>query len=332
MTDETFISEPAAMRILRHDGDFTDCQARIVLNHSRKQSIGGDSYYPMRYVYKRARDNAAKPEPNAWAVATPISEPATVAPVSAEYEAPQSAPETQEADAPATLAAPEPAIALREAVAVPNDATETMPDHIADVMARLERLERAIADRDAPVAPSGAMETVAPLSVQSKPKRSPAHIRAIMAYVALRRERVRHSDTDDRCQDYAVMANNLGLKLHDAKIELDQLRKSLETVQADSIRWQQQDAAREKADYAKRRRALLSARVRSQAAWQLGRALLTSVDECERLKRVAYQQAGHIINLGERVDKAEQMLKTSGYWPQITVTAPDVIRMPQLAH
>ena len=77
----------------------------------------------------------------------------------------------------------------------------------------------------------------------------------------------------------------------------------------------------------KRRRAVTAARVRSQAAWQLGKALVTSVDECERLKRVSYQQAGHIINLGERVDKAEQLLKTSGYWPDITVTAPDVIRI-----
>jgi hypothetical protein len=34
-----------------------------------------------------------------------------------------------------------------------------------------------------------AMETETPLSVQSKPKRSPAHVRAIMAYLAMRKER-----------------------------------------------------------------------------------------------------------------------------------------------
>lgn len=68
MSDETFISEAAAMRILRHDGDFTECQARIVLSHSSKQAMGDATYYPMRYVYKRARDNAARPEPDAWGI------------------------------------------------------------------------------------------------------------------------------------------------------------------------------------------------------------------------------------------------------------------------
>ncbi len=307
-------------------------------------------------------------------VATPISEPATVDPVSAELadedksimelmreakqrrerelEAPQSAPETQEPDAPATLAAPKPEIALCEAVAVPNDAIETMPDPIADVMARLERLERALIINaptneatEISTPPSGAMETVTPLSVQSKPKRSPAHIRAIMGYLATRKRRnhylvslnaanavcsKKESERDlafDKMREFELVAHRPARELESAQSECDQLRKSLEIVQADSIRWQLQETAREKADHAKRRRALLAARVRSQAAWQLGRALLTSVDECERLKRVGYQQAGHIINLGERADQAEQMLKTLGYWPDITVTAPDVIYM-----
>ena len=60
MADETFISEAAAMRILRQEGDFTESQARIVLNHSRKQAMGGGTYYPMTYVYKRAAANARK--------------------------------------------------------------------------------------------------------------------------------------------------------------------------------------------------------------------------------------------------------------------------------
>jgi hypothetical protein len=62
MTDETYISEAAALRILRQIGDFTDNQARIVLMHSKRQDVSGAPYYPMRYIYKRARDNAARPD------------------------------------------------------------------------------------------------------------------------------------------------------------------------------------------------------------------------------------------------------------------------------
>jgi hypothetical protein len=66
MSDSTYISEAAALRILRQDGDFTDIGARAVLSHSRKQSMGDAVYYPMNYIYKRARANAARPEPDAW--------------------------------------------------------------------------------------------------------------------------------------------------------------------------------------------------------------------------------------------------------------------------
>lgn len=60
MADQTYISEAAALRILRERGDFTDSQARIVLAHSLKQSFDGATYYPMSYIYKRAKANAAK--------------------------------------------------------------------------------------------------------------------------------------------------------------------------------------------------------------------------------------------------------------------------------
>ena len=70
MTDDTYISEAAALRILRQDGDFTDAQARIILAHSKSQAFSGAPYYPMRYVYKRARDNATRPEPSAIDVPT----------------------------------------------------------------------------------------------------------------------------------------------------------------------------------------------------------------------------------------------------------------------
>jgi hypothetical protein len=62
MTDETYISEAAALRILRQKGDFTDNQARIVLLHSKRKEVGGAPYYPTRYIYKRARDRAARPD------------------------------------------------------------------------------------------------------------------------------------------------------------------------------------------------------------------------------------------------------------------------------
>lgn len=59
---DTYISEAAAMRILTQDGDFHESQARIVLGHSRKQSMDGATYYPMTYIYKRATENAARAE------------------------------------------------------------------------------------------------------------------------------------------------------------------------------------------------------------------------------------------------------------------------------
>lgn len=52
---ETYISEFAALRILRTDGDYSEPQARIILSHSRKQTMDGAPYYPMAYIYKRAK-------------------------------------------------------------------------------------------------------------------------------------------------------------------------------------------------------------------------------------------------------------------------------------
>lgn len=53
--DEAYISEAAALRILRQEGDYTESQARIILGHSRKRDMFGGTYYPMAYIYKRAR-------------------------------------------------------------------------------------------------------------------------------------------------------------------------------------------------------------------------------------------------------------------------------------
>ena len=67
MTD-IYISEGAALRLLTIDGDFSEAQARTVLSHSRSQLYEGRSMYPVSYISKRARDHAAKPEPDARSV------------------------------------------------------------------------------------------------------------------------------------------------------------------------------------------------------------------------------------------------------------------------
>lgn len=67
MTD-IYISEGAALRLLMIDGDYSEAQARIVLSHSRQQVYEGRTMYPVAYISKRARDHAAKPEPDAWSV------------------------------------------------------------------------------------------------------------------------------------------------------------------------------------------------------------------------------------------------------------------------
>lgn len=65
---DIYISEGAALRILTIDGDFSEAQARVVLGHSRQQIYEGRTMYPVTYISKRARDHAAKPEPDAWSV------------------------------------------------------------------------------------------------------------------------------------------------------------------------------------------------------------------------------------------------------------------------
>lgn len=67
MTD-AYMSERTAMRMLVSQGDFAEGQARIVLAHSRRQVFDGVNYYPIAYVHRRAAENAAKAEPDAWSV------------------------------------------------------------------------------------------------------------------------------------------------------------------------------------------------------------------------------------------------------------------------
>ena len=56
--DQAYISKARALQILRRDGDFTETQARIVLNNSHGQRFDGEDYYPLGYISKRAKQNA----------------------------------------------------------------------------------------------------------------------------------------------------------------------------------------------------------------------------------------------------------------------------------
>jgi hypothetical protein len=131
-----------------------------------------------------------------------------------EYLTPQTPPEAPIDPAPATTLANEPEIASCEAEIAPIEAVEAAPDVIAALVARIEALEAMIINATTIEAanvidPIGEIQDTAPLSVQSKPKRTPAHVRAIMAYLKLRRERVYARGTFDRfmaAQDRAYHA------------------------------------------------------------------------------------------------------------------------------
>lgn len=137
---------------------------------------------------------AMKESGKAWAkankgkaksVAAPIAEPAPVATLSDELDVPESATETPQDDAPATPLAGQSEIEPRdEKIGLPDD-IEAQPDPIALLMARMDALEAAMASPP----PIAAIESDAPLSGELRAKRSPAHVRAIMAYLAMRKQR-----------------------------------------------------------------------------------------------------------------------------------------------
>jgi hypothetical protein len=60
MTDEIYIHEARALRILMSEGDYAESQARIILAHSRQQLFGTETYYPASYIAKRARQGAER--------------------------------------------------------------------------------------------------------------------------------------------------------------------------------------------------------------------------------------------------------------------------------
>lgn len=157
----------------------------------------------------KAWSKANKGKSKAAPVAPPIAEPAPVAPVSGELTAPESATETPQDDAPATTLAGQSEIAPQdEKIGLPDD-VEAQPDPIAALMARMDALESRLESLSSvdfgpqgesatkcekltymsTSAPIAAIETDAPLSGELRAKRSPAHVRAIMAYLAMRKAR-----------------------------------------------------------------------------------------------------------------------------------------------
>jgi hypothetical protein len=149
-----------------------------------------------------AKANKGKAKAVPVAVAAPIDEPAPVAALPDELDAPECAPETPQDDAPATTLAETPEIAPQDEKNGVADDIEAQPDPIAALIARIEALEAAINGAKAGSAtksenqddlstgtPSVGISEPAPLSGELKPKRSPAHIRAIIAYLAMRKER-----------------------------------------------------------------------------------------------------------------------------------------------
>jgi hypothetical protein len=115
--------------------------------------------------------------------------------------APEIATETPQDATPATTLAETPEIAPQDEKNGLADDVEAQPDPIAALIARMDQLESRLEclssvelnpQNNSPRginAPSVGISEPAPLSGELKPKRSPAHIRAIMAYLAMRKER-----------------------------------------------------------------------------------------------------------------------------------------------
>jgi hypothetical protein len=178
----------------------------------------------------------------------------------AEYLTPHTPTETPIDPAPATQLPPEPEIVSsgQEIAPIADDIPldREQEDWKAYMLARFGELEAKVAELQR-ATPISEIQDSPPLSVQSKQKRTAAHVRAIMAYLARRRKLALARMQRDY---FEGLVDGESRRANDAGRERDQLRQSLETVQADSLRWQQQDAAREKVNYAKRRKSYWRAR------------------------------------------------------------------------
>ncbi len=260
----------------------------------------------------------------------------------------------------ATQATPEPEIAPQdEKIALPEP-MEAESDPVAALIARLDALETVVATLQQ--APSGEILDQPPLPDELKPKRSAAHVRAIMAYLAMRRERnAERKRVDERAHelqlardgwkqsagDATVYHSRLRemehrrrravLKAREARkalslsrdIAAERLKQIVEISAERSQAWQERDAIKAELSELKRKIADPTNPAR-ESDWLMLKSNAESwqarataaIAESERLKRLALQNAGHIETLASRIAKAESMLRDQGLWPALTVIEP----------
>lgn len=206
---DTFVAFPGA--------DQSGAVTFELLDESGSVETAGTIYAkPNGALNISAADAAAiKESGKAWTKANKgKAKAAPVATVSEELDAPECATETPQDAPPATTLADDAEIAPQDEKNGLADDIEAQPDPVAALIARIEALEAAINGAKAGSAtksekqtdlstgtPIVAIETETPLPVQSKAKRSPSHIRAIMAYLAMRKERRIFKDAAQQFMD-----------------------------------------------------------------------------------------------------------------------------------
>ncbi|MCO4093054.1 MAG: hypothetical protein HEQ34_14070, partial [Sphingorhabdus sp.] len=199
-------------------------------------------------------------------------------------------------DETATQVADEPKIAPQDEKNGPADEIEAQPDPVAALIARMDALEAIILDQVRPEVgqvdhPSVEITNVVPLpidpralavvkarqeialSVQSKPKRTPAHLRAIMAYLQLRSARKlglsqRHiwsTHIDDLERKLASMTEEAEYQRRKKETYQDRLKHQGERIASHAAQQTLWESIASEWGYtartdAKRRRAVLKAR------------------------------------------------------------------------
>lgn len=268
---------------------------------------------------------------------------------------PESATHAPQDDAQATHVANQPEIAPQDEKNSLADDIEAQPDAIAALVARIDALELAMLNIAATNEgaeinnPSGAIETDAPLSEQ--PKRTAAHIRAIMAYLAMRALRGELASERKHnaigMEQIDAMRENLAFAISErdaAHTHITRVEGYMRDAENRADEWEslQHRTWEQSMGYKmKRRRAVLKARdfqqrlyaehkiVDKQLAakrelvqdiFQIAEKEKAAVAESERLRKVAYQQAGHIQTVAERLDRAEAILRAQG--PALSIVPP----------
>ncbi len=197
-----------------------------------------------------------------------------------------------------TVGFDQPKASESEPVEMSDNSGQLPADPIAELVARIAEIERELAihrnliieanplPEDAP-----AVETAIDTPIIAKPKRSPAHVRAIMAYLAMRKQRRIFRDAAD--QMMKARDNLQGM----LKSTESQSRIFYDQKQEYYANWQRDELALQSMT-AKRRRAVIRARKWNQLAWQMTRAVDGMAIEyaAELTKRKAvntYYDEGH---------------------------------------